>query len=189
MDEWHLQQPASPTDTDPLNPNSAKNDGERNAATATVSPQAAAERALALLLKPGSLGEPRLALGPRPTGELAAALAELGDPPPKITVRCNNYGRCGGRRLTRWIYDPQWQAIVPHHRETTAWTHGAPYWLDRANAGKGPVKTASGRGGKHDGNGTHNYHCRCGRNIPVKAQRRFRLYLEAIAKGRKEILI
>ena len=63
-------------------------------------------------------------------------------------------------------------------------------WLDRANAGKGNIQTAGGRAAKHDGLGTLNHKCpRCGRNVPVSAERRFRLYLTAVAKRRTEIWI
>jgi hypothetical protein len=155
-----------------------------------ATPREAARIALDILLSQQPVfGDPPIAMGPRPLGTFAEALGLLGDPAPAVAVHCSNYEGCGGRRICRWTYDQNWSAINPVHRSTKAWTRGAPYWLDRANAGKGPVQTAGGRAGKHDGNGTHNYKCRCGRNIPVTAERRFRLYLEAVAKGRTRISI
>jgi len=155
----------------------------------TVTPRQAAQAALEALDRGHALATPPIAMGPRPVGPFAEALDLLGRPAPTVAVRCNNFERCGGRRLCRWVYDQDLQAISPDHGKTSAWTQAAPYWLDRANANKGPVRTATGRAGKPDGNGTHNYRCRCGRNIPVSAERRFRLYLNAIANGRREILI
>jgi hypothetical protein len=151
----------------------------------------AAEQALAVINAGGAFSAvTRIAMGPRPSPDLVVALAGLGDPAPVIRVRCKGAERCGGYRLTRWTYDPQWQAVAPVHAQTRAWTHGAPPWLDRANAGKGRIQTAGGPGAKHDGLGTHNYRCpRCGRNVPVTADRRFRLYLQALATGQREIFI
>ena len=156
---------------------------------AAAGPQEAARIALSLIDQDAFFTDPPIAMGPRPIGTFAEALGLLGDPAPTIAVHCSNYERCGGRRICRWTYDHNWAAIIVAHRQTSAWTRGAPYWLDRANAGKGPVQTAGGRAGKHDGNGTQNFRCRCGRNIPVTADRRFRLYLEAVAKGRSKIHI
>src|SRR5690242_14559958 len=102
-------------------------------------------RALALLdHKDALIQVSRVAMGPRPGPELDAVLAELGDSPPMIPVRCQRVERCGGKRICKWVYDPQWKSVVPVQRQTEAWTRGAPFWLDRANAHKGTVETADG---------------------------------------------
>ena len=150
-----------------------------------------ATRALAILDRGDALVRPtQLSLGPRLSPDLDAVLAELGPSPPTIVVRCENYEGCDAKRLDKWAYDPQWRSVVPVHGTTAAWTHGAPAWLDRANAGKGAVQTAGGPGAKHDGLGTHNYSCPgCHRHVSVSTERRLRLYLTALARGRHETLI
>jgi len=71
------------------------------------------------------------------------------------------------------------------HRETGAYEGRATPWIDRANAGKGVIRPNR----THDARGTHSYRCGCGRDIPIRADRRLRLYLEAFLKGQHEIFI
>jgi hypothetical protein len=162
---------------------------QRPISTAT-DPREAARRALALLDDGGVFIAPPVSLAPRLRPDFEGELTALGTPAPSVLVRCKGVERCSGYRLARWRYDPDWHAITPDHRQTAAWTQGAPPWLDRANARKGTIETAGGAGAMHDGLGTQNYRCpTCGRNVPVRVERRFRLYLETIAKDRQEVWI
>jgi hypothetical protein len=149
-----------------------------------------AVRALALLAEGDALVKTSV-LGPRPDPELEAVLSEFGRDPPLVAVRCADYERCSdARRICTWVYDTDWGSVLPKHRQTRAWTQGAPFWLDRANATRGAVQTARGPAGTHDGTGTHNYMCpSCHVQKAVSAERRLRLYLTALAEGEREVRI
>ena len=122
-------------------------------------------------------------MGPLPVGEFAELCQRLREAP-KIAAIC----RSCGYRVVKWELSGHRGAIQPFVRPSPdtepGWEPLA--WIDKANKGKGRVTTGTGGG---DGLGTQNYRCDCGRNIPVKAERRMQLFLSAVAAGRKTTLI
>jgi hypothetical protein len=145
--------------------------------------KSAARYALEVLRAGAALRRAPTALGPLPTREFQAALRALA-PTHDIWIRCATE-RCNGRRLIKWRLDPERGAVVPVHRVTKDWTGRAPAWLDRANDGKGRVTTAADAA---DGLGTLNFHCdKCGKDVPVKPERRLELFLNALVVGQREI--
>ncbi len=143
----------------------------------------AARAALDALGKPGAWWHSPVSLGPFAHGQLKSALAEITHPP-TIVARCG----CG-YRLVKWQLDPTRGTVFPvarPNRDTTpGW--GGLAWLDKANTGKGRVTTGASA---HDGLATQNYKCpKCRRNVPVSAERRLKLFLQAMVAGRRETWI
>jgi len=153
------------------------------AATTPAEIRAAAVRAAAILRRPGAFTRSKVAMGPIPSEELRTALLILRKAP-LMFARCE---LCG-YRVAKWELNAERGAIQPgahpNSKTTPGWEPTA--WIDKANAGKGRVNTGSGGG---DGLGTQNYLCTCGRNIPVKAERRMELFLAATAKGERKATI
>jgi hypothetical protein len=146
--------------------------------------EVAAEQVLALLATGQAYTPHELALAPIPTPELRAAIGTLGELP-VLRVRCRGQ-RCNGYRLAKWQLDPRDGIVKPLHRTTSAHTGRAVPFLDRANAGKGPIRP----GNTHDGLGTQSYVCpTCRRDVPLSPDSRLRLYVEALARHDREVWI
>ena len=109
---------------------------------------------------------------------------------PPVWVRCKE---CGWR-LAKWQLASTGHVlpIVRASGSTQPGWDGIP-WLDRANAGKGPIAIGKAAGG--DGKATQNYRCpkcttvRKKRNVPVSAARRLELYLLALLANRTDTYI
>lgn len=147
--------------------------------------RSAAGEALSLLASGGALRSPPAAIGAVPTQDFVELLAALEAAPP-LFLRCAG-DPCSGYRLARWRLNSERGSvdvvIRPSSATNPGW-EGEPF-LDRANAGKGAVHLGAGGG---DGRATHDYRCRgCGRNISLRAETRLKLYLGAIAAGRREV--
>jgi hypothetical protein len=125
--------------------------------------------------------QPSIALGPFASPELNRALDRIGDPP-FVWLRCQDELSCG-RHLAKLALDQRAHTIRPIHEATPAHSGRVPPWLDRANAGKGPIRP----GNTADGDGTHNYRCKCGHNIELRADTRMHRYLEAVSRGHAAI--
>ena len=153
------------------------------AVTSPAEIRAAAARAAVILRRPGAFTRSKVAMGPIPSDELRTALLVLREAPTVLAV-CE---RCS-YRIAKWELNAQRGAIQPLARANAMTTPGwePTPWIDKANAGKGRVNTGSGGG---DGLDTQNYRCTCGRNIPVRAERRMELFLAAIAKGERKATI
>jgi hypothetical protein len=64
--------------------------------------------------------------------------------------------------MAKLTLDQQRYAVRPIHDATSAYSGRVPPWLDRANAGKGPIHP----GNTADGDGTHTYRRQqCGHNV------------------------
>ncbi len=152
-------------------------------ATTPAEIRAAAIRAAAILRRPRAFTRSKVAMGPIPADELRTQLLILREAP-RVFACCE---RCG-YRIVKWELNAERGAIQPvahaNAMTTPGWEPTA--WIDKANAGKGRVNTGSGGG---DGLDTQNYRCNCGRNIPVRAERRMELFLAAIAKGERRATI
>jgi hypothetical protein len=143
----------------------------------------AARAALAALDDPNAWWRSPVALGPIAHGPLKEALKGIRCPP-TIRARCE----CG-YRLVKWRLDPKRGSVFPDHKPNKATTPGwqGLAWIDQANKGKGRMTTG---GAAHDGLATQNYKCpKCGRNVPVSAERRLKLFLGAMVAGRGETWI
>jgi hypothetical protein len=153
------------------------------AVTSPAEIRAAAVRAAAILRRPGAFTRSKVAMGPIPSEELRTALLILRKAP-TVFARCE---LCG-YRIAKWELNAERGAIQPVAHANAMTTPGwePTPWIDKANAGKGRVNTGSGGG---DGLDTQNYQCNCGRNIPVKAERRMELFLAATVKGERKATI
>src|SRR5207245_5288614 len=82
------------------------------------------------------------------------ALVPLITDPPTMRIRCEE---CGWR-LAKWqlTYTGHVLPVVRASGSTQPGWEAIP-WLDRANAGKGPIVIGKAAGG--DGKGTQNYRC------------------------------
>ena len=146
---------------------------------------AAAGRALAMLSSGQKVFmKASVSMGPLVTPEFKTALLAIGQEPPKVWACCE---RCG-YHLVKWELNHHRGAVQPYRRASDRTTPGweGLAWQDAANNGKGRVSTSGAAG---DGLGTQNYRCRCGRNVPVKGERRLLLYLRAIAKDERTTVI
>jgi len=121
--------------------------------------------------------------GPIATRAFLAALADISD----LQTRHIECIRCR-YRLGKWDLSPTIGIALPVHRPPPGvdLTPGIVPYTDRLAAGKGPIVDSF----THDARGTITYGCpKCSKRTALRAERRTRLFLEAVDRAHRFVAI